>query len=115
MDLPNFDVKEEDAENPDTQRSFFKERGLQPIRPWHEKPFKVQSLHGVIDQYVPPEGDGKLSPLNSAVRWRSTVLTASSSTVNVRILTVNSVLGCKTKIRMVKKERQIMERFANYS
>ena len=68
MELPNFDTDENDIENPDTQRSFFKDKGIQPIRPWHEKPFKVHCLQGVIDQYIPPEGDGKLSPLNSAVR-----------------------------------------------
>lgn len=53
--------------SPDQMRSWFKEHGVQPSRPWDEKPFTVTSLPGVIDQYVPPEGDGKLSALNSAV------------------------------------------------
>lgn len=54
--------------SPEELRSWRKERGLQPVRPWHEKPFAPLTLAEVIDEYVPPEGDGKLSPLNSAVR-----------------------------------------------
>lgn len=53
---------------PEEIRSWRKERGLQPVRPWQEKSFAPTTLAEVIEEYVPPEGDGKLSPLNSAVR-----------------------------------------------
>lgn len=68
IDLPTFN-KEKELEDmtPEETRSWRKERGLQPVRPWHEKPFAPLTLAEVIDEYVPPEGDGKLSPLNSAV------------------------------------------------
>jgi len=54
--------------NEEERRSWYKEMGLQPVRPWTDKPFSVQSTSGIFDEYLPPEGDGKLSALNTAVR-----------------------------------------------
>lgn len=69
VDLPDFHKNEKSFTEftPEEKRSFYKENGIQPTRPWNEKPFSVDSSPGVIDEYIPPEGDGKLSALNTAV------------------------------------------------
>lgn len=51
-------------------RFYYKEKGIQPVPPWNEKQFSVTTLSGVLDQYIPPEGDGKLSPLNTEVKFK---------------------------------------------
>lgn len=42
--------------------------GMQPVRPWHERPMYVASTTSIYEPYLPPEGDGKVSSLNTAVR-----------------------------------------------
>lgn len=62
--LPDFeDTKSEADMTPEEIRSKLKERGMQPPRPWIERPFYISSTGGVFEPYVPPEGDGKISPI----------------------------------------------------
>lgn len=69
VDLPDLNKNEKSFNEftPEERRSFYKEKGIQPTRPWTEKPFSIDSSPGVMDEYIPPEGDGKLSALNAAV------------------------------------------------
>ncbi|KAJ8930534.1 hypothetical protein NQ314_016647 [Rhamnusium bicolor] len=45
-------------------RSRMKEHGLLPSRPWVERQFFIHSTGGVFEPYIPPEGDGKISPIS---------------------------------------------------
>ncbi|KAG9508987.1 putative 39S ribosomal protein L45, mitochondrial, partial [Fragariocoptes setiger] len=49
---------------PDEIRSKLKEKGVAPPRPWEERKLYIASTNAVIDQYVPPEGDGVASFLS---------------------------------------------------
>nr|CAG4641194.1 EOG090X0DDP [Eulimnadia texana] len=62
IELPDFDGdRNSDKLTPDEIRAKMKERGIQPIRPWSEKPMYISCTGGVFEPYVPPEGDGKIS------------------------------------------------------
>jgi len=112
VDLPDFNKKENPEEfTPEERRSWFKERGLQPVRPWHEKPFSPQTLAEVIDEYIPPEGDGKLSSLNSAVC--SFILIRQKS--KQILFPIIFHLGSSTKVRMAEKENHFVERTENHT
>ncbi|XP_065169106.1 large ribosomal subunit protein mL45-like [Atheta coriaria] len=63
VDLPDFNEKWDDLTEEQT-RSKLKEQGLLPPRPWLERPFFLSSTGGVFEAYVPPEGDGKVSPIS---------------------------------------------------
>ncbi|RZC33397.1 Tim44 domain containing protein [Asbolus verrucosus] len=63
VELPNFREKFEDLTEEEI-RSKLKEQGLLPPRPWNEKPFFLTSTGGTFEPYVPPEGDGKISPIH---------------------------------------------------
>lgn len=47
-------------------RSFMKEKGIVPHRPWDEKPLVVNCSQEIIERYVPPPQDGKVPILKSA-------------------------------------------------
>lgn len=61
------DELEEDEMSPEKIRSKLKELGLQPSRPWMETQIFISCTGGVFEPYVPPEGDGKFSPLSTTV------------------------------------------------
>jgi large subunit ribosomal protein L45 len=64
VELPNFeDMRSEADMTPEEIRSKMKEKGMQPPRPWIERPFYISCTGGVFEPYVPPEGDGKISPI----------------------------------------------------
>lgn len=65
MDIPNLNERMEDLSTEEV-RSKMKERGLQPPRPWMERPFFISCTGGVFEQYIPPEGDGKMSAISKA-------------------------------------------------
>lgn len=48
-------------------KARMKERGILPSRPWMDKPIYIGSTGGVFEPYVPPEGDGKISPITTQV------------------------------------------------
>lgn len=64
MDLPKYN---EDLDNlsEEEMRSKYKEKGLLPPRPWIEKQIFISTTGGVFEAYVPPEGDGKVSPISA--------------------------------------------------
>jgi len=64
VNLPNFEDRRNDDElSPEEIRSKMKEKGIQPPRPWMERPFYISCTGGIFEPYVPPEGDGKISPM----------------------------------------------------
>ncbi|XP_069673996.1 large ribosomal subunit protein mL45 [Periplaneta americana] len=64
VDLPDFEDKRDAADlTQEEVRAKMKEKGLQPPRPWMERPFYISCTGGIFEPYVPPEGDGKISPI----------------------------------------------------
>ncbi|XP_050430993.1 probable 39S ribosomal protein L45, mitochondrial [Adelges cooleyi] len=68
VELPNFnqDRLERDNFSPEYIRSKYKEKGIQPIPPWTENSTFINNTGAIIEPYVPPEGDGKISPISTA-------------------------------------------------
>ena len=73
VQLPNFheinDRTREQKLTPDEMRSKMKETGLAPHRVWDERPLYVSTSNMIIDSYVPPEGDGKISIISKKVNF----------------------------------------------
>lgn len=68
VELPNFREKENQEDLSEEQvRSKLKENGLLPPRPWVESQYFVSATGAVFEPYVPPEGDGKISPITAQV------------------------------------------------
>ncbi|XP_043194045.1 probable 39S ribosomal protein L45, mitochondrial [Amphibalanus amphitrite] len=62
VELPNFNEDEEAKQlSPDEIRKKLKEKGMLPPRPWQERTMSIGCTGGVFEEYVPPEGDGKVS------------------------------------------------------
>ncbi|KAK2727189.1 large ribosomal subunit protein mL45-like [Artemia franciscana] len=61
VEVPSFDEKTQPTS--EEIRTKMKERGLVPPRMWQEKPVFIASTGGIFEPYVPPEGDGKISPV----------------------------------------------------
>jgi large subunit ribosomal protein L45 len=79
--LPKYDEdNDEDNFSPEKVRSSYKEKGIQPIRPWIERSTFINNTGSIIEPYVPPEGDGKISPISTA--------------------------GAKQKIELLKKKKE---------
>lgn len=71
VDIHDYHKKEKPAEEmtPEELRTQYKEMGIQPTRPWRERYFYISSSSSVFEPYVAPEGDGKISAINSAVSY----------------------------------------------
>lgn len=54
--------------SPENLRTRYKEKGIQPTRPWVERSTFINNTGSLIEPYVPPEGDGKISPISTAVK-----------------------------------------------
>ncbi|CAH1163569.1 unnamed protein product [Phaedon cochleariae] len=63
VDLPKFNEKVENLTD-EQIRIRLKEQGILPPRPWVERQFFIHSTGGIFEPYVPPEGDGKVSPVS---------------------------------------------------
>lgn len=48
-------------------RKEMKNMNLTPHRPWVERTPFLHSTGGIFEPYVPPEGDGKVSPISKQV------------------------------------------------
>lgn len=46
---------------PEEMKEKMKKLGVQPPSPYMEKPMYISSMGAVVEEYVPPEGDGKAS------------------------------------------------------
>jgi hypothetical protein len=51
---------------PEEMREKMKKLGFSPPTAWQEKPIYISSTGTILDQYVPPEGDGKASLVSAA-------------------------------------------------
>lgn len=80
IDLPDLNEKTDDLPK-DEIRTRMKKMGLIPPRPWMERPFFISSTGGIFEPYVPPEGDGKVSIISTAVSIRG----LESSVTNVTL------------------------------
>lgn len=60
VELPDYNEDEKNM-SPDEMRKKLKERGILPPRPWQERPLNISCTGAVFEEYVPPEGDGKVS------------------------------------------------------
>ncbi|GIY80443.1 probable 39S ribosomal protein L45, mitochondrial [Caerostris extrusa] len=64
MKLPDFEEQRRDEKLPiEELRVKLKEKGIAPPRNWNDKPLFVSCTGSVVDPYVPPEGDGKISAI----------------------------------------------------
>lgn len=65
VELPDFEKMRSDNKlTPEEYVSKLKEKGIAPPRQYKEKPVAICSMQGVLDPYIPPEGDGKYSVLS---------------------------------------------------
>ena len=51
---------------PEEMREKMKKLGISPPTMWQEKPIYISSTGTILDQFVPPEGDGKASLVSAA-------------------------------------------------
>ncbi|XP_057657830.1 probable 39S ribosomal protein L45, mitochondrial [Diorhabda carinulata] len=63
IDLPKFHEKVEDLSEDEIAKRL-KKQGILPTRSWVERQFFIHSTGAVFEPYVPPEGDGKVSPVS---------------------------------------------------
>ncbi|XP_050296653.1 probable 39S ribosomal protein L45, mitochondrial [Anthonomus grandis grandis] len=63
VELPKFNENIKDMSEEEV-RSKMKEQGLLPPRPWMETQYYISSTGAVFEPYIPPEGDGKVSPVS---------------------------------------------------
>jgi len=71
VELPDYEKDKQDSEDysPEKLRTRYKEKGIQPTRPWIERTTFINNTGSIIEPYVPPEGDGKISPISTAVKF----------------------------------------------
>ncbi|KAK4885086.1 hypothetical protein RN001_001357 [Aquatica leii] len=62
--LPDYNETNDNLTE-EQMRAKLKERGLLPKRPWMEHQYFISSTGAVFEPYVPPEGDGKISPITA--------------------------------------------------
>lgn len=68
VELPDFDdIRGKTKLSAEEYISRIKEKGVAPPRKYKEKPISITCVQGVLDPYVPPEGDGKFSTLSQGV------------------------------------------------
>ena len=71
VDLPDVEKMRRFQKNvmsPAEMREFMKEQGMLPPTRDSEQQIYVSSTGGIVEQFVPPEGDGKVSLLSKEVR-----------------------------------------------
>lgn len=66
VELPDFRSKPENLTQ-EHMRMQMKKHNLLPVRPWNERIPFLHSTGGIFEPYVPPEGDGKVSPITKQV------------------------------------------------
>ncbi|UYV65122.1 MRPL45 [Cordylochernes scorpioides] len=65
--LPDFEeFRQGNNMSPDEMRSYMKEKGVVPSRPWNERPMYLSCTSGIIEPYIPPEKDEKYSVVSKA-------------------------------------------------
>jgi len=69
IELKDFEFERRqynDQVTPEERKEKMKKMGLPPTSSYQEKPIYISSTGTVLDEYVPPEGDGKASLISSA-------------------------------------------------
>lgn len=66
VELPKYN-ENYDAVTEEETKSRLKEQGILPPRPWIERQFHISCTGGIFEPYIPPEGDGKISPITTQV------------------------------------------------
>lgn len=70
IELPDFDeLRTDNKMTSEEYISKMKEKGIAPPIIYKEKPIVITTTQGIIDPYVPPEGDGKYSVLSTTVLY----------------------------------------------
>ena len=83
VDLPDIEeIKRTNKLNPDEYISKLKEKGIAPPRIYKEKPITITCLNGVLDPYVPPEGDGKYTVLSKEVSMNKDIVVNINCLIN---------------------------------
>lgn len=79
MTLPDYEneIMDDDDFSPEKLRTRYKEKGIQPMRSWIERATFINNTGAIIEPYVPPEGDGKISSLSTAVKSKYFFLNCS--------------------------------------
>lgn len=71
VELPDYDyqrrIQEQDVD-PAEAKEYMKKAGMMPPSPIQEKQMYVSCTGAIVEQFVPPEGDGKASFMSSEVR-----------------------------------------------
>jgi hypothetical protein len=68
MKLPDYDrAKKSERWDPEKRRSEMKKEGRLPPRQFQERPLNISATGAIFEQYVPPEGDGRMSTLSKEV------------------------------------------------
>lgn len=62
VELPDFRKKMENMTD-EEMREQMKKMNVLPPRPWQERTPFLHATGGIFEPYVPPEGDGKVSPI----------------------------------------------------
>jgi large subunit ribosomal protein L45 len=68
--LPRFN-QETEKWTPERRRSEMKKKGLEPPRPYMERPFYIACTGGIFEPYVPPEGDGKVTSIKGVMKEKA--------------------------------------------
>lgn len=48
-----------------------RKRGIEPPRPYFERPFYISATGGIFEPYVPPEGDGKKTSIKGVLKEKT--------------------------------------------
>lgn len=68
VELPDFEqMKLDDKLSAEEVRSKLKEKGVAPPRSYNERTVFMSSTGGILDPFIPPEGDGKASLISQKV------------------------------------------------
>lgn len=92
VDIPDFQKKPEDITD-EEMRKQLKKLNLTPHRPWIETSPFLHSTGGIFEPYVPPEGDGKVSPISKQVKMYVSLF---------YVFTILFFLGCYAKPDLFK-------------
>ncbi|CAG0892339.1 unnamed protein product, partial [Cyprideis torosa] len=63
--IPLPDFSEKAPESMEELRIDLKKKGIQPVAAWQEKPTTIASTTAILEPYVPPEGDGKVTMVSA--------------------------------------------------
>ena len=66
IDLPDYEWERRRARGeltPEEMKEKAKKMGVAPLSTYQERPVYISSVGALLDEYIPPEGEGKVSLL----------------------------------------------------